>query len=151
MYFKRGGCCLSWQPVLHRGLLEAKRACSPGSLPSRCQMLDRPVKLAFWSRRAWLFHHKASPRKTRFGARISGVVGLCCLVLSQGSRRSVFGNEMWKTNKNPNPLRMKCFLVLKEPTCTNCCWSTFGILRNLHTILHITGSLCCMTKTNTTL
>ena len=70
--------------------------------PSRCQMLDGPVKLAFWSRRAWLLHHKASPRKTRFGARISGVVGLCCLVLSQGSRRSVFGNVMWKTNKQTN-------------------------------------------------
>lgn len=57
-----------------------------------------------------------------------GFRGLCCLVLSHGSRGSVFGDEMWKTKEtvviwlqthSPSPLRKKCFLILEEPTCTN--------------------------------
>lgn len=70
----RGGCCLSWQPVLYWGLPKAKRRCFPGSLPSVYQVLDGPVKFSFWSRGAWLLHHNASPRETCFGARVSGVV-----------------------------------------------------------------------------
>lgn len=120
MYFKRGGCCLSWQPVSGRGLPRARRPVSLEALHPGpgCWVDPWSSLLVSGASLLQLSHLQGGPI---WGLEL---LVLTCQVLSHGSRRSVFGKGMEKTKRNSSDPdlqtrsllspRVKCLLALQK-------------------------------------